>query len=311
VLNTQTTVVMSPLADPVVSAIFADKETAGLAVVSLIEAVLEENGEFIQIDEIISVTPQRHHSNVKQRGCRIDIEVATKDKDRVIIEVQTSPESWIMQRNLFAASRIFTETSKQGDTSKEMSERLPRVIVINILNYLVRYDNSDAIQPAKIMFTKKPQRVAVDNLKIYNVQPPKIEEMEENFDNAWYCWFYAMYKADSENKTLSEVVLMTPQLKKYSERDAGFKQYCEQYELVSGDPETQSKYFLWIDGLMKEAGMRHAAEEIVRRETDEKWQIIVAEKDNIHNATLAEKDAELAERDLLIAELRAKIDGCS
>jgi hypothetical protein len=45
---------MSPLADPVVSAMFADKETAGLAITSLIEAVLEEDGELIKIDEIIS-----------------------------------------------------------------------------------------------------------------------------------------------------------------------------------------------------------------------------------------------------------------
>jgi hypothetical protein len=255
-------IVMSPLADPVVSAMFADKETAGLAIVSLINAVLEEDGQKIEIEKVVSVTPQRHHSGLKQRGCRIDIEVVTVNKNHVIVEVQMSPESWIMQRNLFAASRIFAETSVPGDTSMEMAVRLPEVIVINIVNFLVRDDNPDVMQPAKVMFTKEPQRVAVRNFSIYNVQLPIIHKMEEDFNIAWYCWFYALHKADSENITLAEVIAMTPQLQAYSKKDAGFRQYCEQYERVSSDPEIREEYYIWVDGLMREAGIKHAAEEM-------------------------------------------------
>jgi hypothetical protein len=281
---------------------FADKETAGLAAASLIKAVLEEDGESIQIGEIISVTPQRHHSNVKQRGCRIDVEVATTNKERVIVEVQMKPETWIMKRNLFAASRIFTETSNSGDSSEKMADNMPKNIFINIVNFTVRDDNNELIQPVKMMFTKEPQRVAVDNLRIHNVQLPRIKDMDEDFSNAWYCWFYAMHKADSEKKTLNEVIAMTPQLQAYSERDAGFRQYCEQYGRVASDPETRHEYLLWYEGLIQEAGEKHAAEEIIRREVEkaerEKWQGVVAEKD----AAIAKKDSELTEKDNTIAD---------
>jgi predicted transposase/invertase (TIGR01784 family) len=302
--KTKKIIALSPLADPVVNAMFSSKETAGLAITSLINAVLEEDGELIQIERIISVTPPRHHSNVKQRGCRIDVEVATTNKERVIVEVQMKPETWIMKRNLFAASRIFTETSKSGDNSKEMAERLPRIIVINIVNFLVRDDNDELIQPVKMIFTKRPQRVAVDNLKVHNVQLPRIKDIKEDFSKPWYCWVYAMHKADSEKKTIGEVVAMTPQLQAYSERDAGFRQYCEQYGRVASDPETRHEYLLWYEGLIQEAGERHAAEEIARQEEREKWQDVVAKKDVV----LAEKDTALAEKDALIAKLQAKLN---
>jgi hypothetical protein len=189
--------------------------------------------------------------------------------------------------------------------------------VINIINYLLRDDNRDVMQPAKIVFTKEPQRVAVHNLKIYNVQLSRIKEMEEDFSNAWYCWFYAMQKADSEKKTIDEVVAMTPQLQEYSKRDAGFRQYCEQYGRVCSDPETREQYYWWIDGLMREEGIKHAAAQEdeqtrLEREKDlrETWLSILAVKNAElaeKDTKLAEKDTALAERDALIAELRAKI----
>jgi hypothetical protein len=46
---------LSPLADLVVGAIFADAGNAGLAAASLIEAVLSKDGE--HIGSVVSVTP--------------------------------------------------------------------------------------------------------------------------------------------------------------------------------------------------------------------------------------------------------------
>jgi hypothetical protein len=292
---------MSPLADPVVNAIFTDKDNAGLAAESLIKAVLEADGENLQIGGILSVTPQRHHSNVKQRGCRIDVEVATENRERVIFEIQTNEESWIMQRNLFAASHIFTETSTPGHTSYEMARALPKIIVINILTYTIRGDNDEVLQPVKQMFTKPPQRVAVNNFVIYNVQLPMIDKMEADFDNALYCWFYLLHKAESEKKTIKEVIDMTPQLQTYSELDAGFRQFCRQYDKAASDPEVRREYASWFDGLMREAGIKHAAEERVRRESKQEGIVIGEENERKKwQGVVADKDAE-------IAELRAKL----
>ena len=63
-------IVLSPLADPVVSAIFANLEVAGEAAGSLVRAVLESDKSILR-GKIINVTPQKVHTSPKFRGCRI------------------------------------------------------------------------------------------------------------------------------------------------------------------------------------------------------------------------------------------------
>ena len=52
-------IVLSPLADPVVNAIFANAEVAGLASESIIRATLKAENEPMLVGKIISVKPQR------------------------------------------------------------------------------------------------------------------------------------------------------------------------------------------------------------------------------------------------------------
>ena len=59
--------VLSPLADPVAGAIFANAEVAGLASESLINATLKEEKEPALAGKVISVTPQRTHSSPTRR----------------------------------------------------------------------------------------------------------------------------------------------------------------------------------------------------------------------------------------------------
>jgi hypothetical protein len=129
-LNNEQSTAMSPLADPVVEAIFSDVESAGLAAASLINAALSNDG--VRIGNVISVTPQRYYKQPGERGCRIDVAVVTDQNEQVVVEVQMYPERNIHQRNLFAASRIFVNRSVPGRTVAEMTEAMPRVIAINI-----------------------------------------------------------------------------------------------------------------------------------------------------------------------------------
>jgi len=253
--------VMSPLADPVISAIFSNKESAGEAAASLIKAILEEDGEDITIGEILSVTPQRHYNQLNQRGCRVDVEIVTVNNERIIVEVQLYRASGIFHRNLFSAAHVYSASSMSGSSSDELARSMPRVIVINILDQIIRSDNNDVIQPVKIVYTKPPQRMAISNLMVYTVQLPRIDEMEPDFGKAWYCWFYALYHADKEKKTLREVIDMSQEIKDFVERDSGFKQFCELFGRVAGDPGTYDEYMHWIVTRMREQGMRQAAHE--------------------------------------------------
>ncbi|MDR1787041.1 MAG: PD-(D/E)XK nuclease family transposase, partial [Treponema sp.] len=103
---------LSPLADPVVGAIFSDAEHAGLAAASLIGAVLACDG--VTIGKVLSVTPQRHHKYPDERGIRIDVEIITAANEAVIIEVQLHTDMALLQRNLFAAARVFVDRVPEG-----------------------------------------------------------------------------------------------------------------------------------------------------------------------------------------------------
>ena len=58
-----------------------------------------------------------------------------------------------------------------------------------------------------------------------------------------------------ENKTVQEVVAMTPELQAFAERDPGFRQFNNRYETVSADPETRREYAMWFEEALRQEGM--------------------------------------------------------
>ena len=104
--------------------------------------------------------------------------------------------------------------------------------------YNIRDSNTEIVQPFKILYTKAPKEVAIPNFSGYNVQLPRILEMNADFNNALYCWAYTLYTAHVEKKSVKEVVAMTQALQEYAERDIGYQQFCERYRLASADPKT-------------------------------------------------------------------------
>ena len=122
------------------------------------------------------------------------------------------------------------------------------------------------VQPFKVMYTKPPSEVAVQNFSGYNIQLPRLLEMDPNFDDDLYCWCYALYTAHLEKKTIQEVVSMTPGLQAFAKRDVGFQQFCDRYETVSTNPEARREYAMWFDEALREKGMLDWARQEVRDE---------------------------------------------
>jgi hypothetical protein len=253
---------LSPLADPVVGAIFANVDVAGRAAESLIRAILGADNDDALIGRVIRVTPQNTHSNPYERGCRIDVETETDANERPVFEIQINPDANMATRNLFSASRIFTETSVKGDKIHHLALRMPRVIFINILGYNIREDNMDVVQPIKVLYTKPPQRTAIPYFSGYNVQLPRLLEAKPNFNDPLYCWGYTLYTAHIQNKSIKEVIDMTPELQSYTRQDEGYQQFCEQYSLVAADPQSRSDYFRWVAAVMRHEGEMEAARQI-------------------------------------------------
>ncbi|MCL2572635.1 MAG: Rpn family recombination-promoting nuclease/putative transposase [Defluviitaleaceae bacterium] len=263
----------SPLADPITSAIFSSVEEAGLAAESLIRETLKSDGNEKLLGKIIRVTPQHSHISPRYRSCRVDIESETDSNEHIIVEVQTSRDPNIMRRDLFTASHIYVKTSNKGDSPTQMATKMPRVIFINILGYNIRSDNNDLVQPFKVLYTKPPHDIAIPNFCGYNIQLPKVEEMKPDFNSGLYCWCYTLYTAHKQNKSIQEVITMTPALQAYTLEDTGFLQFCKRYNLIAGTETARWEYQRWIWDTMREEGILEGA----REEALEQGQVIATE----------------------------------
>jgi len=80
---------LKPLADPVIEAMFTNELVAGLAIQSLVNAVLEIDGD-PPMGKIIRLTTQKTISNILHRGYRLDIE-SISEKELSDIEIQFTP----------------------------------------------------------------------------------------------------------------------------------------------------------------------------------------------------------------------------
>ena len=229
-----------------------------LAMKSFKRAVLEADNETL-VGKVTSVTPQQVHTSTKRRSCRVDIQTDTEENERIVTEIQINPDSRIMVRNLFSASQIFRESSVKGDSPTQMVKRMPKIIHINLLAYDVRENSNELLEPFKILYTKEPKEIAIPNFSGYNIQLPKIEKMAQNFDSALYCWCYAVYTAHVEGNSLKEVIDMSKALQDYALQDPGFAQFCERYNFVASDPESQREYVSWVNDVMREVGIKEAA----------------------------------------------------
>ncbi|MCL1998896.1 MAG: PD-(D/E)XK nuclease family transposase [Turicibacter sp.] len=255
--------VVSPLADPVITAIFANVEVSGKAADSLIRNTLATDGE--TIGKILKVTPQDTNSAPLVRGCRIDVDAEYTKKVEALIEVQVNPDPTILQRNLFGASYKFVNTSRKGDSHRELAENMPKVISINLLAYKIRPD-SELVQPVKILYTKPPQEVAISNFMVYNIQLPAVLDMPPNFEDGLYCWCYTLYTAHAQGKTIEEVLKMQPELKTFARADEGYQQFCERFDYFSASPTERKKYSDWQQSMMQYAGEMQGARDEGRLE---------------------------------------------
>jgi hypothetical protein len=255
---------MSPLADPVVGAIFSGMEQAGLAAESLVGSILRENG--YTLGKVIDVVPQRYYKTYPgMRGCRVDVHVFTAEMEKVIVEVQLLPEP-ILTRNVFEVSQTIAASIPTGADPETMKNLMPHIIVINILGFDLRDDNKDFIQPVELLYSKPPHIVAEDHILIYNVQLSRFRKQVHDLTKPLDAWLYILDTANQKRISLEEVIEMEPILRETIDVDAGLKQFAEGYSRVAADPKVQEEYRMYYSELMRINGMLQMADERARAE---------------------------------------------
>jgi hypothetical protein len=247
----------SPLHDTVISAVFTDAKSSGLAAEYLVKDVLGEYGK--RFGKVVSVKTQDYHKLANFRGCRVDVVCKTDDNEFWLIEFQMYDDEYMFERNLVELSYKIIESTDSGTTPEEMAEAMPHIVVINFLDFSIRADNPDWLQPVHFVYDKEPRRVAYSKLDMFSIQLPVFAEREPDFGNDGECWLYVMYQAHIKKITPQEVLKMDKRLERFSDTNPGFQQFQVRFREALADPELMTILRMEASERIRQAGMRKAA----------------------------------------------------
>ena len=245
---------LNPLSDAVFSNMFQDMSSAP-AMLGFINAVLEAAGDD-PIKEIVSIHSQYAvlAERIGAKNGRIDVRADSSDNQIVDTEVQLRAGLDMNERDVFYGGRLLGENFSTGETYQDV----PRVRIINILDYVIRKDHEDYLQPIGLGYKKVecPKNTLNDNmcfveatdaLRIYHIQLPlfrkQFTSLESVKGNPLAIWLYMMdrgYMSESEMEVLAGMT-------------EGMQTFAKRYNLAMNDPRVRELYELDQSARMDEA----------------------------------------------------------
>lgn len=222
---------LEPLSDSVFSYIFADKDLT-VSMQELIDSVLLDAGDPL-IGKVKSVQAQYSIQKrmVATHGGRLDARVEAADGTLFDIEVQIYPEPAMNDRSWFYGSALMSEEFREG----QPYNKVPHVRVINLLDFVLRDEHPDLLQPIGLLYRKEPA-TATDAFRIYNIELPKFRDthptLESVKDDPLLRWLYLLdvgYKNDHELEVLSNMT-------------EGMRAFANRYKVSLNDPDLRRMY---------------------------------------------------------------------
>ena len=233
-----------PLADPVMAFIFRSEKASGLAMHGLANAILEDSGDE-QISEIISMSTQWYQPNAKGRNFKLDIFAKTSANEVILLEVQLKHQYSINTRALIYAELPIEESIQKGDTWPQIAAKIPKVISINILDYVLRKEGKNFHQVAEFVYREEPREVAEGTLTMHNLELPKFRSIEPDYSRPLHHWLTAICRSQDNRITMREVVEMDANLSSFASTNPAFAQFVTQYEIANADIDTRREMRLW------------------------------------------------------------------
>jgi predicted transposase/invertase (TIGR01784 family) len=234
-----------PLANVVFTGIFQDVAVSGKAVKSFVNACLLDSGDDL-IDEVQSVTPESSHSSTGERDYRIDVEATTVSGAKIYIDVQLQSYLAMTRRSLLYAEQGLASRAHKGEKLPQVTKQMPRVLVVNILDFAIRKSEHDFHQVVELYYRKLPHERADDLLAIHHLELSEFRKIVTDYSNPLHCWLLALVRAQDQCIFVREVVEMDQNLKTYYDADPGFAQFVDRHGLVASDPKTKSEYKHWL-----------------------------------------------------------------
>ena len=209
----------------------------------------------------------------------------TVNDQRVDLEVQVQDQDNYRERSLFMRAREFSTAISAG----EDYSLLPRTIIISILGFN-QFENPNKFHSEFQVLEVSSHEPLTDKCVLHFFELPKISE-QVSADSTKELWL-KLFKAETEEDLLKiealEVSVMS---------DA-----VEAYRHVSASSEFREKERLWAKARHDEAQALKNAERKAEKREREKWQGVLAEKDNLIALQAKEKDTIAKEKDLIAKE---------
>lgn len=239
-----------PLADSVFNYLFSERDTIP-SMQEIINNVLVKAGD-MPIKEISRMDSQYPllGETVEGRGGRLDIRAVAEDDTLFDIEVQLRRQDFMNDRSWFYGGRMLSEVFAEGDKFQDM----PRVRVINLLDFVLRDSHPDYLQPIGILYRKPPMETATDTFRIYNIELPKFRNeyptMESVMDDPLARWLYLLdrgYKDDREMEVLTDMT-------------EGMRAFAQKYNRSLTDPKLRALYELELSAQRDQASRDYSVE---------------------------------------------------
>lgn len=159
---------LSPLNNLVFSCIFQSEEKAGKAMLEFLNAILIHVGEE-PIEEIISMVSEYPliSDSVGQKYGRLDVRVKAKSGRIFDIEVQIEKD-FVNERSFFYGGKLVTNEFESGLTY----DKMPPVRVINIVDFYIRDNHENVVEPVVMVYENDREKQATDVFKMYHIQMP-------------------------------------------------------------------------------------------------------------------------------------------
>ena len=241
---------LSPLNNLVFSCIFQSEEKSGQAMLEFLNAILVHVGEE-PIEEIISMMSEYPliSESVGQKYGRLDVRVRAKSGRIFDIEVQIEKD-YVNERSFFYGGKLVTNEFESGLTY----DKMPPVRVINIVDFYIREDHQNVVEPVIMVYENAREEQATDVFKMYHIQMPAFRKNHKTLasvkDNLFLTWLYLLDQGYKSSEEMEELAAMTD----------GMLNFAKQYNIAINDPLLVRRYQMDQDAKREEAFRMSLAE---------------------------------------------------
>jgi len=219
---------------------------------------------------------------IGKKFCRLDINMIVDDK-RINLEIQVEDEGNYPERALFHFARIYSASLPSGNDYSE----LPRTIIISIIDFEL-FDCEEVHSEFQILEVKR-RTPLTDKCCLHFFELPKTQDVKAINPGSEKELWLALFNAETEEE-LEELA---------KTGGAVMGEAIQAYRGVTATEEFRSLEWLRAKTRNDESNaLSHA-----RKQRDEHWQGVVAEKETVISAQ-ANENAELRTQ---LAELQAQL----